>query len=181
MSLSCREDPEEPLTHIDEPKSLLVREALNSPAEARALTEIMLTIFRINGRLLEKGDALVRTLGITSAQWQVLGAVSLAAKPLTAPQIAEAMGITRQGVQKQLDRMTKEDLFEKRPNPRHERSSLYWPTPKGQQIYSEAMRRESLWAQELSEGLSGPELQGALDLLRQLHRRLEAPLPKEGE
>ncbi len=169
------------MTHIDESKVPTGREAIDPSDEARAMTEIMLTVFRINGRLLEKGDALVRTLGIASAQWQVLGAVSLSGKPLSAPQIAAAMGITRQGVQKQLNRMTKKGLFEKRPNPRHERSNLYWPTPEGQRIYSEAMRRETFWAQQLAEGLPGPEIQGALDLLKKLHCRLEAPLPEEGE
>ena len=169
------------MTRFDEPKGPPVREAMDLPDESRAVTEIMLTVFRINGRLLEKGDALVRTLGIASAQWQVLGAVSLAGKPLSAPQIAEAMGITRQGVQKQLNRMTKEALLEKLPNPRHERSSLYWPSEKGQRIYSEAMRRETFWARQIAEDLPGPELEGALDLLKEFHRRLEAPLPEEGE
>ncbi|MBU2805784.1 MarR family transcriptional regulator [Acidithiobacillus ferridurans] len=61
------------------------------------MTEIMLAVFRLQGRLLKKGDELVKPLNLTSAKWQVVGAVALAGKPLSAPQIAEAMGITRQG------------------------------------------------------------------------------------
>lgn len=166
------------MTHGKEKNAPALPDSMDS--KTQAVTEIMLTIFRINGRLLEKGDALVETLGIASAQWQVLGAVSLAKKPLSSPQIAEAMGITRQGVQKQLNRMLKENLFEKRPNPRHGRSSLYWPTPKGQRVYSEAMRREALWASRLGEDLSGPELQEALDFLNEFLRLLDIPLPDEG-
>ncbi len=167
--------------HINEPKSQLIRKTMDSPDEVREVTEIMLAIFRINGRLLERGDDLVRPLGIASAQWQVLGAVSLAEKPLSAPQIAEAMGITRQGVQKQLNRMLKDNLFEKLPNPRHERSSLYRPTPKGEHVYSEAMRRETLWAHDLAKGLPGPALRETLDLLKNFLRRLDIPLPDEGD
>ena len=166
------------MTHNKEKDAPTFRNSMDSKTEA--VTEIMLAIFRINGRLLEKGDALVETLGIASAQWQVLGAVSLAEKPLSAPQIAEAMGITRQGVQKQLNRMLRENLFEKRPNPHHEKSSLYWPTPKGQRVYSEAMRREALWARRLAEDLSGPGLQETLGLLNKFLHLLDLPLPDEG-
>ncbi len=167
--------------HSDESKTKMVQETMDSPDEVRAVTEIMVTIFRINGRLLEKGDDLVRSLGIASAQWQVLGAVSLAGKPLTVPQIAEAMGITRQGAQKQLNRMLKEALFEKLPNPRHERSSLYRLTPKGEFIYSEAMRREVLWARDLGKGLPSPALWETLDLLKTFLQRLDLPLPDTGD
>ena len=96
-----------------------------SKPEAVILTEIMLTVFRVNGRLLEKGDQLVEPLNLTSARWQVLGAVALAGKPLSAPQIAEAMGMTRQGAQKQLNVLEQFGFFERSSNPRHQRSPLY--------------------------------------------------------
>lgn len=65
--------------------------------EAQTLTDIMLAIFRINGRLLAGGDALTAPLAMTSARWQALGAVALAAAPPSAPQIADAMGMTQIG------------------------------------------------------------------------------------
>ena len=57
-----------------------------------ALTDIILAVFRVNGRLLAKGDELVGPLNLTSARWQVLGAVALAVRPTSAPQIAEPWG-----------------------------------------------------------------------------------------
>lgn len=168
------------MAQIEKRNTLPIQNPMDSPVpETQMLTEIMLMIFRINGRLLSKGDDLVRPLQIASAQWQVLGAVSMAERPLSAPQIAEAMGITRQGVQKQLNRMMKEALLEKRQNPRHERSSLYKTTPKGQRVFSEAMRREAIWAKRLADSLPASDLQGALDLLKKLHRSLDAPVPDE--
>ena len=47
--------------------------------EAVLLTRLVLELFRLNGRLLAAGDAMTRDLGLTSARWQVLGAVRLAA------------------------------------------------------------------------------------------------------
>ena len=43
----------------------------------RALTGLVIEVFRLNGDLLAAGDALVGDLGLTSARWQVLGAIAL--------------------------------------------------------------------------------------------------------
>src|SRR5215210_6586367 len=63
-----------------------------------AITELILETFRLNGRLLAAGDALVRDLGLTSARWQVLGAVAMSPVPLPVSHIARNMGLSRQGV-----------------------------------------------------------------------------------
>ena len=46
-----------------------------------ALTDLFLAVFRLNGRLLAAGDHLVSDLGLTSARWQVLGAIAHAPSP----------------------------------------------------------------------------------------------------
>jgi hypothetical protein len=63
--------------------------------KADALSELIVEIFRINGRLLAAGDRLVADLGLTSARWQVIGAIALAGQPQTVPAIARTMGLTR--------------------------------------------------------------------------------------
>jgi len=40
-----------------------------------ALTDLMLDLFRLNSLLLTSGDRLVAGLGLTSARWQILGAI----------------------------------------------------------------------------------------------------------
>jgi hypothetical protein len=42
---------------------------------ADATTELVLEIFRLNGELIAMGDALVGDIGLTSARWQVMGAI----------------------------------------------------------------------------------------------------------
>lgn len=152
-----------------------------TPQRARhdVVTDIMLTIFRLNSRLLEKGDKLVAPLELTSARWQVMGAVALAMRPLTVPQIADAMGVTRQGAQKQLNRLLDEGLFECQPNPRHERSPFYALTEKGMRQYAIAMELETQWAALLGERCALPDLESALNTLLLLHAQLHStPLPQ---
>lgn len=115
---------------------------------AAAVTQLVLRVFRLNGVLLHWGDQLVAPLGLTSARWQMLGAIALAGTPLTAPQIAEAMGVTRQGAQKQLNLLLEQGLVEARPNPAHRRSPLYVLTPQGLALYRQA---DALWAAQAVE------------------------------
>lgn len=148
--------------------------------EAAILTDIMLTVFRVNGRLLEKGDQLVEHLNLTSARWQVLGAVALAGKPLSAPQIAEAMGITRQGAQKQLNRLEEDGFFQQGSNPRHLRSPLYSLTAQGNRTFTKAMAQQAAWANGLVAGLSVQNLKKTLQTLDAVYERLDSPVPKKG-
>ncbi len=154
--------------------------ANESKPEAVILTEIMLTVFRVNGRLLEKGDQLVEPLNLTSARWQVLGAVALAVLPLSAPQIAEAMGITRQGAQKQLNMLEEHGFFERSPNPRHQRSPLYALTDLGNRAFAKAMALEAIWANGLVVGLPLQDLKNTLKTLNTIYARLDSPIPKKG-
>ena len=62
------------------------------------MTDLILDLFRLNGRLLAAGDRLVAGLGLTSARWQVLGAIALADRPQPVAWLARDMGVYRQGV-----------------------------------------------------------------------------------
>jgi DNA-binding MarR family transcriptional regulator len=143
----------------------------------KLLADVMVLVFRLNGRLLERGDRLVEGLNLTSARWQVLGALSLAGQPLTAPQIADAMGITRQGAQKQLNLLTDEGLLERRPNPSHERSPIYVLTDAGARAFAEADRLCDLWAADLGQVFSEEALHTTETVLAELLARLNRPLP----
>ncbi len=140
--------------------------------EAELLTQVILAIFSVNGRLLEAGDVLVNPLRLTSARWQVMGAVALAGTPLTAPQIAAAMGISRQGVQKQLNSLLAEGLLEQRRNQNHGRSPLHALSEKGKQVYEGADSLQAEWANNLSKGLSADDLRLTLRILGTINRRL---------
>ena len=97
---------------------MIRRDELRTPEGERA-TQIILSMFRANGLLLGAGDLLTADEGLTSARWQVLGAVTLSERPLTVPQIARRMGLTRQSVHATVKRLVGDGLLELAPNADH--------------------------------------------------------------
>jgi DNA-binding MarR family transcriptional regulator len=73
---------------------------------------------------------------LTSARWQVLGAVALAERPLTVPQIARRIGLTRQSVHATAKRLIRDGLLELAPNADHRRSQLVRLTDAGRTKYA---------------------------------------------
>jgi DNA-binding MarR family transcriptional regulator len=143
-------------------------------AEGGAATAVVLQIFRVNGLLLADGNRLAAAEGLTAARWQVLGAVALAGRPLTVPQIARRMGLTRQAVQESVNRLLAEALVEARDNLDHRRSPLIGLTELGSQKYTAVDQRQSRWINELAAGLQITDLVAAARVLRDLGDRLES-------
>jgi len=139
---------------------------------AKLLTEIVLLVFQVNGRLLSAGDRLVGDLGLTSARWQMLGAVALSDRPRTAPQLAARMGMTRQAAQKQLDLLMEDGLVAAEANPGHARSPLYVLTRKGTSVNAATERVQTAWANRLADSLSIRDLETTKQLLDNLSNRL---------
>jgi DNA-binding MarR family transcriptional regulator len=145
------------------------------------VTELILEIFRANGRLLAAGDALVADIGLTSARWQVLGAMALSPVPLPVAHIARNMGLTRQAVQRLANEMARDGLVRFVPNPHHRRARLALLTGRGKAAYDAAIRRQEPWADSLATGLSAREIEAATTTLRTLRRRLGDTLGQEDD
>ena len=143
----------------------------------RALTGFVIEVFRLNGDLLASGDVLVHDLGLTSARWQVLGAVALSPVPLPVAHIARNMGLTRQAVQRIVDDMRADGLVRLDPNPHHRRAMLVTMTPDGVAAYDQASARQERWADDLAAGLPAGWIEDATTLLRTLQQRLDECTP----
>jgi DNA-binding MarR family transcriptional regulator len=143
-----------------------------SPALAKvdAVTALVLSVFRAHGALIAFGDELVLPLGLSSARWQVLGAIALAERPLTVPAIARSMGLSRQAVQKQVDQMLEQELVRLEANLKHRRSPLVALTTLGQRRYRAALR---CWV-PAARALGRPHALGAITRARLV---LDAMLP----
>lgn len=146
--------------------------SLAGQSRAAALSALSLAVFRSHGALLAGGDQLVEPLGLTSARWQVLGALVMAGEPLTVPGIAAAMGLTRQGVQKQVDRLEADGHVAVQPNPEHRRSPLIELSRAGRAAFIAADRRWAGLTARLSRGFSLAELESARRVLEKLSRAL---------
>src|SRR6266542_6797188 len=92
--------------------------------QGQALTSLILQIFTLNGRLLTAGDRLAGPVGLTSARWQVLGAIALAASPQPVANLARNMGLTRQAVQRTVNELSAEGFVGFDANPHHQRAKL---------------------------------------------------------
>jgi DNA-binding MarR family transcriptional regulator len=141
---------------------------------SEAITGVMLAVFRLNGLILSRGDQLTEEFGLTSARWQVLGAISLGGGPQSVPDIADRMGVTRQGAQKQVNMLEADGLVAKRANPRHQRSPLYALTAHGKDTYDRIMARYAEWTDELADGEPPGTYAQTLEGLRYLEMRLKA-------
>ncbi len=137
----------------------------------RQVTDLILETFRLNGALLAAGDALVADLGLTSARWQVLGAVALEGQALTVPQIARRMGLSRQAVQRVANDLQGEGLVAWADNPDHKRAKLVLLTRAGQKAYAEADARQIAWSNGLAKGLDPKAVAAALDIMTALNAR----------
>ena len=138
-----------------------------------AMTELVLETFRLNGCLLVAGDALVEDIGLTSARWQVLGAIALSTVPLPVAHIARNMGLTRQAVQRLANEMERDGLVRFAPNPHHQRAKLVLLTPRGKAAYDAAIKRQGPWAGSLANGLTIKRIEAATVTLRAIRQRLE--------
>jgi DNA-binding MarR family transcriptional regulator len=128
-------------------------------AKGAVLTDLVLEVFRLNGALLAAGDGLGADIGLTSARWQVLGA--LADGPQMVPRIARDMGLTRQGVQRTVNVLLDEGLVALRDNPHHKRAKLVDLTAEGRARLDEVTARQMRWANAVTERLAMADLQTA--------------------
>ena len=157
-------------------------QAAHTPQGAR-LTELILDVFKLNGRLLAAGDQLVAGLGLTSARWQVLGALAFCGAAQPVANIARTMGLTRQAVQRVVNELEAEGFLTFAPNPHHQRAKLVALSKSGAKAFEAAAKRQAPWANQLARRLPVRDIRTALSVVREVTLRLEntAREPRSGE
>ena len=138
-----------------------------------ALTRLMLDLFRLNSLILVSGDRLVAPLGLTSARWQLLGAIVAAERPQPVAWLARDLGANRQNVQRIINDLEREGLVTFAPNPHHRRAQLVVLTDKGKRAYKSAMDLQAPWVNELSDGVAVKDLETVHRVIMALRAKLE--------
>jgi len=138
-----------------------------------ALTSLVLPIFRLNSLLLTAGDRLVARLGLTSARWQVLGAIVQAAGPQPVAWLARDLGANRQNVQRIINDLHRDGLVAFELNPHHRRAQLIVLTDKGRAAFDAAMRLQTPWVNRLSDRLSVKDIETVKRVVSALRKSLE--------
>jgi DNA-binding MarR family transcriptional regulator len=155
-----------------------MRETRRTPA-GTALSSLILDLFRINSRILTAGDRLVAGLGLTSARWQILGAIVAADRPQPVAWLARDLGANRQNVQRIANDLAGEGLVAFEANPHHRRAALVVLTDKGRKAYDAAMRLQGPWIDGLSEGLRVEDIETTRKVMTALRRKLEGDADAE--
>ena len=143
-----------------------------SPA-GQALSDLMLDLLRLNGLILTAGDRLVAGLGLTSARWQILGAIAYGERPKPVAWLARDLGANRQNVQRIVNDLHKEGLVAFETNPHHKRAQLVVLTDKGKSTFDAAMRLQAPWINRLSKGLQIADIETTRNVVTTLCRKLE--------
>lgn len=138
-----------------------------------ALSALFLDIFRANARLVAAGDQLVAPLGLTSARWQVLGAVAMSPTPQPVAHIARDMGAARQGVQRLVNELLEGGFVELRDNPHHRRARYVCLSDRGREALEAIARLQRPWVDDLARGLDDVKIAAAAEILQTLRHRLE--------
>ncbi len=144
--------------------------------EGEVTTQLILDVFKLNGRLLLAGDRLVAELGLTSARWQVLGAIAYAERAESVSWHARTMGLHRQGVQRIVNELEKDNIVEFQPNPHHKRAHLVVLTSKGHQLFEAAMALQVPWVNTLSSGISEKDIAITQRVINELKSRLDSSI-----
>lgn len=138
-----------------------------------AMTPLILDLLRLSGLIVTSGDRLVAGLGLTSARWQVLGAIDAADRPQPVAWLARDIGGARQNVQRIVNDLHRDGLLAFAPNPHHRRAQLVVMTAKGREAFAAAMNRQIPWVNHLTEGLAVEEIAAVRRVLAALRERLE--------
>ena len=149
-----------------------MKKTKRTPA-GEALTDLVLDLFRLTSLLLTAGDRLIAGLGLTSARWQILGAMVAAERPQPVAWLARDMGANRQNVQRIINDLQKDGLVAFEVNPHHRRAQLVVVTYKGRQTFEAAMELQAPWINRISDGLSAKDIQTVHRVVAALRNRLE--------
>lgn len=138
-----------------------------------AITDLILSIFRANNLIVTWGDRLVAGLGLTSARWQVLGAIVAADRSQPVAWLARDLGANRQNIQRIVNDLAREGFVAFQPNPHHRRAQLVVLTEKGRQTFDAALALYVPYANRFADDMEVASIQAAQDLLLTLRQRLE--------
>jgi DNA-binding MarR family transcriptional regulator len=114
-------------------------------------------IYELAGLLRARGESVAATVGQTQARWQVLSAAS-SEPPLSVPQIARRLGVTRQAIQRVADLLADDGLATYAHNPDHKSSPHLALTKAGQETLARLTKAARAGHQELVAGLDGIDL-----------------------
>jgi DNA-binding MarR family transcriptional regulator len=143
-----------------------------------ALTNLIAQVIQLMRLFTVAGEALARPAGQTLARWLVLESIDPA--PATVAQIARAMHLARQSVQRLADVLVRDGFAVYEDNPAHRRAKLLRPTPQGRSALRAVQAAQVAWSDRLGAELGMAELQQASAALERVLQALRDPALSPG-
>ena len=120
--------------------------------------------------MLVAGDRLTKEMGLTSALWQVLGAIN--ETPLPMAQIARNMGLIRQSVRRTANVLKDKGFVEFQENPNHQRAKLVMLTKQGRDVLNQVTKLQIDWSNSISNRIGADKLKSVVQTIRNIGDRL---------
>jgi len=144
------------------------------------IRDLAINVFATNGRLVDAGNVLVRDVGLTTAWWQVLGALGYSPVPLPVAHIARNMGLTRQAVQRIVELLVERGFVSMESNPHHQRAKLVVLTQEGRAALTTAELSVRSFDQIAIEQIGADRVAVAIEVLHELREALAQVLDVPG-
>ncbi|MBL1095978.1 MarR family winged helix-turn-helix transcriptional regulator [Streptomyces coffeae] len=144
--------------------------------------QVVSALSRLNRRMNVAYGRQSATLGISNAEWEVLKALVLSGPPyqLGPGDLAKRLGLTPAAMTHRIDRMVNEGLVTRERDESNRVRVIVELTADGREKWLEAMRRASVFEEDLLQDLSSEE-RGALgEMLTRVLRRVEEAQPDAG-
>lgn len=138
----------------------------------QVLTSLVVPVIQLKAHFSRAGEAIARTGRQTLARWLVMETVASASR--TVPQIARALGLSRQSVQRLADLLARDGLAEYEENPEHQRSKLLRLTPRGQRALAKIQEAQRAWANRVAERIGEQDLRHAATVVDRLTQALKS-------
>lgn len=129
-------------------------------------------VYECAGALRRAGEAIAASEGQTQARWQLLSVV--ADRPLTVPQAARRLGVSRQAVQRVANDLLQEALLRAGPNPEHRSSPLLSLTPSGRAVLGRITEAAGVLHRRLAAPVGAEEVEATRRVLRALVEQLSS-------
>ena len=134
--------------------------------------DVLTELFLLRAVMLDSAERLTAPVGLTSARWQILGAIEAAPAPVA--HVARGLGLTRQAVQETADAMERDGLITFIDNPDHKRARLMSPTAKARKALDYLRPRQLQFANMLGAAHSLDTLRATLDVLQKSRALIES-------
>ncbi|NLU68412.1 MarR family transcriptional regulator [Streptomyces sp. HNM0574] len=169
----------EPEPTLDEQIAIYQREYRDLDPQVE---KVVNAVSRLDRRLSVAYGRQLATLGLGSAEYEVLKALVMAGRPyqLWPGTIARRLGLTPAAMTHRIDRMLDQGLVTRERDPDNRVRVIVGITDEGREKWLQVMRKASVFEEELLQDFGGDERAQLGDFLTRLLRRVEHAQPDAG-